>query len=126
MALNIFKKEEEAKAKKPAVKKEAVNKDKEVSVSQKWNILQSPCITEKAVNMGAQGNFYTFHVSSDANKIEIKKAVEGKYKVTVLNVRTVNIPRKRMVRGRIEGFRPGYKKAVVRLKDGDKIEIGAQ
>lgn len=126
MALNIFKKEEEAKAKKPAVKKEAVTKDKEVSVSQKWNILQSPCITEKAVNMSAQGNFYTFHVSSDANKIEIKKAVEGKYKVTVLNVRTVNIPRKRMVRGKIEGFKPGYKKAVVRLKDGDKIEIGAQ
>ena len=126
MALKIFKKEEEAKGKKPAVKKEVVTKDKEVSVNQKWNILQSPCITEKAVNMGAQGNFYTFHVSSDANKIEIKKAVEGKYKVTVLNVRTVNIPRKRMVRGKIEGFRPGYKKAVVRLKDGDKIEIGAQ
>ncbi|MDD4531342.1 MAG: 50S ribosomal protein L23 [Candidatus Pacebacteria bacterium] len=126
MALNIFKKEEGEKAKKPVAKKEVVIKNKEALDLQKWNILKSPCITEKAVNMGAQGNFYTFHVSSDANKIEIKKAIEGKYKVSVLDVRTINIPRKKMVRGRIEGFRPGYKKAVVKLKEGDKIEIGAQ
>jgi ribosomal protein L23 len=41
-------------------------------------------------------------------------------------VRTINIPKKRMVKGRTEGFRPGYKKAVVKLKEGDKIEIGGQ
>jgi large subunit ribosomal protein L23 len=126
MALNIFKKEKEVKEKKPVQKKEIVSKNKEASVAEKWNVLKSPCITEKAVNMADQGNFYTFQVSSDANKIEIKKAIEGKYKVSVLNVRTINIPKKRMVRGRTEGFRPGYKKAVVKLKEGDKIEIGGQ
>lgn len=127
MALNIFKKEKEAKAKKTIVKKEIVKKEnKDVSVKGKWNILKSPCITEKATNMSSQGNFYVFNVNSDANKIEIKKAVEDKYKVNVLNVRTINIPRKRMVRGKTEGFRPGYKKAVIKVKEGQKIEIGGQ
>ena len=127
MALNIFKKEKEVKAKKPAPKKETVKKEnKEVSATTKWNILQSPSITEKAVNMSSQGNFYVFHVSSVANKIEIKKAVEERYKVDVLNVRTINIPRKKMVRGKTEGFRPGYKKAIIKVKEGQKIEVGGQ
>ena len=127
MALNIFKKEKEVKAKKPVVKKETVKKEnKEVSASGKWNVLKSACITEKATNMLSQGNFYVFNVDSGANKVEIKKAVEQKYKVDVLNVRTINIPRKRMVRGRTEGFRPGYKKAVIKVKEGQKIEIGGQ
>lgn len=126
MALNIFKKEKEVKEKKPVQKKEAVVRNKQVSDIQKWNVLESPCITEKAVNMGSRGNFYTFRVSTRANKIEIRKAIEGKYKVNVLDVKTISIPRKRMVRGRTEGFRPGYKKAVVKLKEGDKIEMGGQ
>lgn len=127
MALNIFKKEKEVKAKKTVTKKETVKKEnKEVSVNAKWNILKSPCITEKAVNMASQGNFYVFHVSSDANKVEIKKAVEEKYKVDVLDVRTINIPRKRTVRGKIEGFRPGFKKAVIKVKEGQKIEVVGQ
>lgn len=127
MALNIFKKEKKVKAKKPVIKKETVKKEnKEVSATTKWNILQSPSITEKAVNMSSQGNFYVFHVASVANKIEIKKAIEERYKVDVLNVRTINIPRKRMVRGKTEGFRPGYKKAIIKVKEGQKIEIGGQ
>lgn len=127
MALINFKKEKEAKAKKTVAPKEVVKKEnKEALATGKWNILKSPCITEKAVNMSAQGNFYVFHVSSEANKVEIKKAVEEKYKVNVLDVRTINIPRKRTVRGRIEGFKSGYKKAVVKVKEGQKIEISAQ
>ena len=127
MALDIFKKEKTAKAKKAVAKEETVKKEnKEVLGSGKWNILKSPRITEKAVNMSSQGNFYVFHVSSVANKIEIKKAIEEKYKVSVLDVRTINIPRKRMVRGKTEGFKSGYKKAIVKVKAGQKIEISAQ
>jgi large subunit ribosomal protein L23 len=127
MALINFKKEKEVKAKKPAAKKETVKKEnKETLNTGKWNILKSPCITEKAVNMSAQGNFYVFHVSSEANKIEIKKAVEEKYKVSVLDVRTINIPRKKLVRGKTEGFKSGYKKAIIKVKEGQKIEIVGQ
>ncbi len=128
MALNIFKNEKEVKAKKVAApKKETVKKEnKEVSVNAKWSILKSPCITEKAVNMASVGNFYVFHVSTVANKIEIKKAVEGRYKVDVLDVRTINIPRKKMKRGKVEGFKPGYKKAIIKVKEGQKIEVVGQ
>lgn len=122
MAINIFKKEKEVAAKKPAGKKEgAVVIDKK-----NWNILKSPCITEKATSMTGQGNFYMFEVNDNANKIEIKRAVEGKYKVNVLQVRTINIHRKKIKRGKTEGFRKGYKKAIVKVKEGQNIEIIAQ
>ena len=94
--------------------------------TEKWNVLISPCITEKAVGASSLGNFYVFKVNGDANKIEIKKAVEDKYKVNVIQVRTVNVPRKKVRRGRIEGFKPGYKKAIIKLKEGQKIEMISQ
>jgi large subunit ribosomal protein L23 len=119
MALNIFKTEKGAK--KETVKKE----NKEILTTAK-SILKSPCITEKAVNLSAEGNFYVFHVNGDANKVEIKNAVEGKYKVDVLQVRTINIPRKRIVRGKTIGYKNGYKKAIVKIKEGQKIEIVGQ
>ena len=121
MAINIFKKEKEVKAKKETVKKE----NKEVLTTTKI-ILKSPCITEKAVNMSEEGNFYVFIVNTDANKVEIKNAIESRYKVDVIQVRTINIPRKKMVKGRKIGFRSGYKKAIVKIKEGQKIEIVGQ
>jgi large subunit ribosomal protein L23 len=123
MAINIFKKEKKAVAKKPAAPKAEGG----VVLSKKsWNILKSPCITEKATSMAGQGNFYMFEVNDSANKIEIKKAVEEKYKVNVLQVRTINIHRKKIKRGKTEGFRKGYKKAIVKVKEGQNIEIIAQ
>lgn len=104
------------------IEKEKIKKEGFLS-QEKWNVLKSPCITEKAVNVSSQGNFYVFHVNQEANKIEIKKAVEDKYKVNVIQVRTVNIPRKKIRRGRIEGFKNSYKKAVVKIKEGQKIEM---
>jgi len=67
-----------------------------------------------------------FEVNDSANKIEIKKAVEEKYKVNVLQVRTINIHRKKVRRGKTEGFTKGYKKAIVKVKEGQNIEIIAQ
>lgn len=121
MAINIFKKEKGEKAKKETVKKE----NKEISTTIK-SVLKSPCITEKAVNMSATGNFYVFHVTTDANKVEIKSAIEAKYKVDVIQIRTINIPRKKISKGRKTGFRSGYKKAIVKIKEGQKIEIVGQ
>lgn len=121
MALNIFKKEKEVKVKKETVKKE--NKETLTTIK---SILKSPCITEKAVNMSEVGNFYVFHVNSDANKVEIKKAIKDRYKVDVIQTRTINIPRKRVVKGRKIGFKNGYKKAIVKIKEGQKIEIVGQ
>ena len=126
MALNIFKNEKEVKAKKVVAKKETVKKENKEILTTIKSVLKSPCITEKAVNMSETGNFYVFHVTSDANKIEIKNAIEGKFKVDVLQVRTINIPRKKMVKGKTIGYKNGYKKAIVKVKEGQKIEIVGQ
>lgn len=126
MALNIFKKEKEVKAKKTVAPKETVKKENKKVLTTTKSSLKSPCITEKAVNMASTGNFYVFHVNSDANKVEIKKAVEGKYNVDVLQVRIINIPRKKLVKGRTIGYKNGYKKAIVKIKEGQKIEIVGQ
>lgn len=130
MAINIFKKEEikkeKAVAKKETTKKEVARKQDKTLVTSTWNVLKSPCITEKAVNMSAQGNFYTFEVEKNANKLQIKKAVEAKYKVEVLQVRVINIPARKIRRGRIEGMRSGFKKAIVKVKEGQKIEVVSQ
>ncbi len=120
MAINIFKKE------KKSAKKETVKKRGEASVKRNWNILKSPSITEKAAAMANQGNFYVFEVDGDANKAGIKTEIESKYKVNVLQVRTINIHRKKIRRGKTEGFKRGFKKAIVKLKEGESIEIAAK
>ncbi|OGF83152.1 50S ribosomal protein L23 [Candidatus Giovannonibacteria bacterium RIFCSPLOWO2_01_FULL_46_13] len=81
-----------------------------------------PIITEKANMLAAEG-VYAFRVEKNANKFEIKKAVEGMYKVNVTRVNLVSVhPKRRVLRGRT-GFKQGYKKALVSLKKGQKIEL---
>jgi large subunit ribosomal protein L23 len=62
-------------------------------------------------------------VDSRANKNEVADAVEKHFKVKVIDVRTINMPGKTKRRGRSVGIRPGWKKAIVTLKEGDKIEF---
>ena len=64
-----------------------------------------------------------FVVDSRANKNEVADAVEKSFKVKVVDVRTINMPGKTKRRGRTVGLRPGWKKAIVTLKEGDKIEF---
>ena len=64
-----------------------------------------------------------FEVSPNYNKNEVKNAVEGIYNVDVLSVNIIKIPAKKRRLGRTEGFRKAYKKAVVKIKEGQKIEI---
>ncbi len=104
-----------------------VKKDKKKSRDERvlynaHKILKRPHVTEKATQL-ADVNKYIFEVWPKASKAEVKKAVENVYNVTVLSVRMINIPRKKRRIGRSEGWRRGYKKALVRLKEGETIEV---
>lgn len=84
------------------------------------NILQ-PRISEKSARLG-KSNKYVFVVDRKTNKIEVKKAIEKSYKVTVLQVNMVNVKGKVRNFGRISGKTSPFKKAIVSLKEGDKID----
>lgn len=85
------------------------------------DVLKSPVISEKSVGL-VEENKYTFWVNPDANKIEIRFAVEKLFKVTVVDVKTMNVKGKIKRVGRYAGKTVDRKKAIVTLKAGDKIE----
>lgn len=88
-----------------------------------YKVLAEPHVTEKATNL-VEKNKYVFKVLPNANKIEIKKGVESLYGVDVNSVKIINIHRKkRRVGRRREGWKKGYKKAIIEIKKGQKIEI---
>lgn len=91
-------------------------------------IIYRPIVTEKITNMQEKG-LYAFEVDPNANKIDIARAVEKRFNVTVTNVRTMNYSGKtktQMTRkGRFEGKTSHFKKALITLKAGDKIELFA-
>jgi len=153
MIFNIFKKEKEIKKSEKAEEKKEVKKPEkkpekkgpinkgsarekkktleegitEPSKKKKHynlslTILESPHITEKATRLERE-NKYIFKVEKRANKKEVKKVIEELYGVNVVSVRIVNIPRKKRRLGRVEGFRKGYKKAIVKIREGQKINI---
>jgi len=86
-----------------------------------------PIVTEKMTDLSEKLNRYAFVVSRDANKIEIKKAVEGMYDVAVVAVNTMNYQGKAKSRytkgGMVNGRTNSYKKAIVTLQDGDSIDF---
>ena len=87
------------------------------------NIIRKPIITEKATRLKDKANKYVFEVVRDCNKIEIKKAVEELFGVTVESVKTYITHGKIRSRGKFFGKRPDWKRAVVELKKGDSIEF---
>ena len=129
MAILDFLKNEEEK--KPLEKKDSLVGKKAASkksVSPKkdagsaYHILLSPHITEKATILN-KDNKYVFKVYPHANKIEIKKAIKSAYGVDVSGVEIINIPKKKRRVGKSSGWRKGYKKAIIKVKKGQKIEI---
>jgi large subunit ribosomal protein L23 len=86
-------------------------------------ILQAPLITEKGSFLLEKANQVIFRVKPDANKIEVKKAVENFFKVTVVQVRIVRYLGKVRRVGKNTGRKPQWKKAYVTLKEGDKIDF---
>jgi large subunit ribosomal protein L23 len=95
-----------------------VNKTENIA----YRILIEPWITEEATKI-AELNKYIFKVAKNAGKREIKKAVEEIYGVAVVSINTVNIPAKKRKRGAKVGWKSGHKKAIVTVKEGDKIEL---
>lgn len=88
----------------------------------RFDLIRKPYITEKSVLLKEQGNKVVFRVAKDANKVELKSAIESIFKVTVVKIATINVKGKKKRQGRWEGRRPGWKKAIVTLKKDDKIE----
>ncbi len=90
-------------------------------------VLLAPIISEKSYEASTTGQ-YTFKVHQDAHKTQIRQAVEDLFEVKVLRVNVVKVAAKPKRRGQYTGVRPGWKKAVVTLQPGDRIEIfeGAQ
>ncbi len=87
-------------------------------------ILRAPHVTEKATMVNAEAGQHVFKVAPDATKPEIKRAVETLFKVTVEQVRVVNVKPKRKRFRFKAGVRKGWKKAYVRLAEGQSIDYG--
>jgi large subunit ribosomal protein L23 len=143
MDFNIFKKQKEEK-KQPKKEKKVVEKKeakpvvlqeekiekkievpkirKEKKIDQAYKVLKTPHVSEKATDL-IENNQYIFRVFNETNKIEIKRAVEDLYGVKVVNVKIINIPEKSRRVGRTLGTKSGYKKAIVRIVSGQKIEV---
>jgi len=86
-------------------------------------LLKRPLQTEKVVHQTEALNTYTFEVPTNANKIEIKRAVEEIFEVKVKDVHTIRIQGKLKRFGRYLGRRPNWKKALVTLQPGQKLEL---
>lgn len=137
--LNIFKPKKKKIEKKPSVvkvsedkkeKKEKVGEPKPRKVETKtkrisemaYRVLETPQVTEKATDLAGK-NQYVFKVKTRANKKDIKRTVEDVFGVDVLKVKVIKVPPKKRRLGRTEGWRKSYKKAIIRIKEGQKIEV---
>lgn len=91
------------------------------------SILIKPIITEKATTDSELFNRYAFVVKKSANKVEVKKAVEDAYGVTIESVKTMNYPVKRNTKytknGIVQAMKGAYKKAIVQLAEGESIDF---
>ena len=83
-------------------------------------IIRRPLVTEKSTTLREEGNVITFEVAPNANKIQVKSAVEELFKVKVEEVRLFNVRGKMKRMGRFVGKRRDWRKAYVRLKEGEK------
>ncbi|MFQ5900738.1 MAG: 50S ribosomal protein L23 [Thermodesulfobacteriota bacterium] len=87
-----------------------------------YRLIKRPLVTEKSSVKKAE-NQVVLEVSTNANKSEIKKAVEKIFKVTVIGINTINFPGKKKRVGKSLGRRPAWKKAYIKLKEGENIEF---
>ena len=87
------------------------------------NIIKKPLVTEKSSVLKDKENKYTFVVDKDANKHQIKQAIETMFNVKVVDVHTANYAGKAKRMGRSEGFKSDWKKAIIKLKEGQEITV---
>jgi large subunit ribosomal protein L23 len=86
-----------------------------------YTVIRKPVITEKGMTVKETQNTLVFEVAEKATKTEVKQAVETLFKVKVAAVRTAIVEGKERRRGKFSGYRPDWKKAYVRLKEGEKM-----
>lgn len=86
-------------------------------------LLKRPLLTEKSVKLQETQNTFSFEVARDANKIEVKRAIETIFDVNVEDVRIIMMKGKKKRLGRFLGYRSSWKKAFVRLKPGETLEL---
>jgi len=94
-----------------------------MSMEQYYQIIHHPIISEKSTDLKGMNSQLVFKVAKDANKVEIKRAIEAIFGVKVLSVRTMRVVGKRKRLGRFMGKRSDWKKAIVKLKEGDSIDF---
>lgn len=87
-----------------------------------YEVLIKPVVSEKTTSL-MEENKYTFKVDKNANKIEIKHAVETIFKVDVTDVKTMNVHGKMKRQGKSQGLTPDWKKAIVSVKSGQRLPI---
>ena len=120
---NIKEKAEKAQSKEVIVA-EKINKENATLSESSYNsAILRPRITEKSGDASQKLNAYTFEIKPSSSKNEVAKAVKELYKVTPLKINITNLPRKRILSRGKKGWSGGVKKAVVYLKEGDKIEF---
>ncbi|MBE9032585.1 50S ribosomal protein L23 [filamentous cyanobacterium LEGE 11480] len=95
---------------------------KTIDQRQLADIVYRPIITEKAT-MSLENNHYTFEVDPRADKTEIRAAIEYLFNVKVIGISTHKPPRKKKRVGKYMGYKPGVKRAVVKLAEGDSIPL---
>ena len=87
-----------------------------------YDIIVRQLITEKSTNLVEKGK-YTFEVKQGTNKVEVKKAVEAAFNVTVVDVNIINVRKKARRVGKFAGFRPAVRKAIVTLAEGQTLDV---
>ena len=87
------------------------------------DVIIRPVVTEASAMLQEERQTYTFIVAKESNKIEIRNAVQSLFNVTVQDVRTANYPGKTRRVGKSTGRKSGYKKALVKLVEGDSIDV---
>ncbi|MEZ4820345.1 MAG: 50S ribosomal protein L23 [Bdellovibrionota bacterium] len=90
---------------------------------QAYNVLKKPLLTEKTTMLKEQSNQVSFEVAMDANKHAIKHAIETAFQVKVDSVSTMIVRGKNKTMGRYRGKKSNWKKAIVRLAEGSKIDL---
>ncbi len=105
------------------IKKSEKKGEKELEVVEtKQTLILSPRLTEKASNLSS-GNVYTLNVKDNATKITLAKEIEKVYKVKPLKITIINHPREATFSREKLGYKSGFKKALITLKKGDKIDL---
>jgi len=93
------------------------------ATDRQYHIIKRPHVTEKATTDSLNRNAYHFRVPTDANKVEIRHAIERLFEVKVVSVNTLRVGGKARRRGWVRGNKPDWKKAMVTLAEGDTIDV---